>query len=59
MPELLKAIMSRYSPELTVLLKSPERSEKLAEAAPFSRHAGCKDGSAAFYVCENGACRQL
>ena len=58
-PELLKAIMSRYSPELTVLLKSPERSEKLAEAAPFSRHAGCKDGSAAFYVCENGACRQL
>lgn len=58
-PALLGSITARYSPELTVLLKSPERSEELAGAVPFSRDAQCKDGSAAFYVCENGACRQL
>ena len=58
-PALLGSITARYSPELAVLLKSPERSAELAMAAPFSRDAQCKDGGAAFYVCENGACRQL
>ena len=57
-PELLKAVTSRYAPELTVLLKTPSRAEALAKVAPFSAHAGAKDGKAAFYVCENGSCRE-
>lgn len=58
-PELLKTISSRYSPELTVLLKSPRREEELAKAAAFSRDAHSNGGSAGFYICENGACRSL
>lgn len=57
-PELLKAVTSRYAPELTVLLKTPQRSELLAKVAPFSLHAEAKDGKAAFFVCENGSCRE-
>ena len=57
-PELLKTITSRYSPELTVLLKSPEREKELSQAAPFTQAAVSRDGNAAFYVCENGACRE-
>lgn len=57
-PELLKAVTARYSPELTVLLKSPARAGALASAAPFTDSAQPKDGKAAFYICENGACRK-
>lgn len=57
-PELLKAVTARYSPELTVLLKSPARAGALAAAAPFTDSAQPKDGKAAFYICENGACRE-
>ena len=57
-PELLSAVTSRYSPELTVILKSPRREKELAAIVPFSRDALCKDGKAAFYICENGACRE-
>lgn len=57
-PELLSAVTARYSPELTVILKSPRRAESLARIVPFSRDAQSRDGKAAFYVCENGACRE-
>lgn len=57
-PDILRAVTSRYSPELTVLLKTPERAAKLAEAAPFTAHAEAKDERPAFFVCENGTCRE-
>lgn len=58
-PELLTAVTGRYSPELTVLLKSPRRENALSQTAPFTASAQCRDGKSTFYLCENGACRQL
>jgi len=57
-PELLSAVTARYSPELTVILKTPASEAELAQIVPFSRDAVCRDGKAGFYVCENGACRE-
>lgn len=55
-PELLRAVTARYSPELTVLLKTPARTAALAEAAPFTRDAAPNGDKAKFYICENGRC---
>jgi len=57
-PELLLTVTSRYSPELSVIFKTPAREDELALCVPFSRDAKSKDGKAAFYICENGACRE-
>ena len=57
-PELLTKVAQRYAPELSVLFKSPERAEELAQAAPFTRDALSRGETPAFYVCENGACRE-
>jgi len=57
-PELLSAVRARYAPELSVLLKSPERAEKLSEAAAFTEGALCRDGKPCFYVCSNGVCTE-
>lgn len=57
-PELLRAVTARYSPDLTVLLKTPARAAALAEAAPFTAtvsHAGDK---ARFFIRENGSYRE-
>ena len=56
LPETLKAVLAKWSPELSVLVKSPARAEKLREAAPFTGAMSPKDGKAVCYVCENGAC---
>lgn len=58
-PELLRTVTARYSPELSVLLKTPARASTLAELAPFTASAEAKDGKPSFYICENGACREL
>ena len=57
-PELLSAVKARYAPELSVLMKSPERAEKLSEAAAFTEGALCRDGKPCFYVCSNGVCTE-
>ena len=55
-PEGLKAILGRYAPELTVLLKTPARETALHEAAPFTRDMTAKDGKPTYYVCRDGHC---
>ena len=55
-PEGLKAILGRYAPELTVLLKTPAREAALHEAAPFTRNMTAKDGKPTYYVCRDGHC---
>lgn len=57
-PELLRAVTARYSPELTVLLKTPARAAALAEAAPFTATAAPSGDTPAFYICENCTCRK-
>ena len=56
MPEELKAVISRWAPELTLLLRTPENAEKLAELAPFTRDMQARDGKAAYYICKDGSC---
>ena len=56
-PEALRAVLGRWAPELAVLLKTPARAAALALAAPFTADLEPKDGKAAFYLCEGGACR--
>ena len=55
-PPELEAILKRWSPELTVLVKTPERAEALAAAAPFTASMETKDGKATYYICTDGAC---
>ena len=56
LPETLKAVLGRWAPELSVLVKSPARAEALAQAAPFTAPMSAKDGKAVCHLCENGAC---
>ena len=56
-PDALKAVLGRYAPELCVLLKTPERAETLALAAPYTAGYAPKDGKALYYVCSGGACQ--
>jgi len=56
LPEELKAVLSRWSPELTVLLKTPENAERLAALAPFTMDMQAQNGKAAYYICKDGSC---
>lgn len=56
-PELLHTVTARYSPELTVLLKTPSRADALGKVAPFTADAAPDGERARFYICENGTCR--
>ena len=56
LPAGLKAILSRYAPELTVLVKRPSCAEALDRIAPFTRQMTVKDGKATYYVCSGGQC---
>lgn len=56
-PSMFKAVTGKYAPELSVLLKTPENSDALEKAAPFTAQYAPKDGKAAFYVCTGGVCQ--
>ena len=56
LPAGLQSILSRYAPELSVLLKTPARAGALEEAAPFTIGMDCKDGRPTYYICTGGAC---
>ena len=56
-PEALRAVLGRYAPELTVLLKTPARAAALTEAAPFTADYAPINGKAAYYVCTGGVCQ--
>ncbi len=55
-PDTLKAVTAVYSPELTVMIKTPAQAEKLAATAPFTASAEAKDGKPTVYVCKGGSC---
>ena len=55
-PEELRAILRKWSPEMTVLVKTPARAALLAEAAPFTADMEAADGKARYYLCTGGAC---
>ena len=54
LPEAIKTVTAGYSPELTVLIKTPANAEILHKIAPFTEKAEPTDGKATLYVCENG-----
>ena len=56
LPPELKAVLSRWEPELTVLLKTPENAERLAAIAPFTAGMQPVEGKAAYYICKDGSC---
>ena len=56
LPESFKAVLGRYAPELTVLVKDPENGELLSRLAPFTADMQPQKGKAACYICQNGAC---
>lgn len=43
-------------PSVTVLVKTPENTERLSKISPFSKEYPCK-GYAQYYLCEEDACR--
>ncbi len=55
-PPELETILKKRTPELTVLVKTPERAAELAAAAPFTAAMETKDGKAAYYICSDGVC---
>ena len=58
-PEELIAFLRESSrPELTVLVKTVETAEALAELAPFTADYPMPEHGARYYFCQNGACAQ-
>ena len=58
-PEELIAFLRKVSrPELTVLVKTPETAEALADLAPFTADYPIPEQGARYYLCQNGACAQ-
>ncbi len=55
-PEELKKIRNKWAPEMTLLVKTPKRAERLSKAAPFTAGMEAKDGKATYYVCSDGTC---
>ena len=55
-PEELKAVLSRWAPELSVLVKTPANAARLAEIAPFTAQMQLQNGKAAYYICKDGTC---
>ena len=56
LPEELKAVLSRWAPELSVLLKTPANAAKLSAIAPFTGDMQPQNGKAAYYICKDGSC---
>ena len=55
-PAMLQTVLSRYSPELTVLLKRPGESQALDALAPFTRDMAMQEDKPTFYLCSGGTC---
>lgn len=55
-PDELKAVLSRWAPELSVMVKTPANAERLAAIAPFTADMQAQGGKAAYYICKDGSC---
>mgnify|MGYP000940817150 CR=1 FL=1 len=56
-PELLDILARRAVPNLTVLVKTRQNADTLAQIAPFSANYPLLEQGTAYYLCENGACQ--
>ena len=56
LPQPLAAVMSKYAPEMTLLLKTEENAKELEKIAPFTAQMQPQNGKSACYICQNGAC---
>ena len=55
-PPMLKTVTAKYAPELSVLLKTADNAEALAELAPFTKNMSSSGSKSSFYVCTDGVC---
>ena len=55
-PELTEYLKDNAAYELSILFKSPENAELLAECAPFTESYPVPETGVRWYLCENGAC---
>ena len=55
-PEELKAVLSRWAPELSLIIKTPANAGRLSELAPFTADMQAQSGKAAYYICKDGSC---
>ena len=56
LPASFETVRSRWAPEASLLLKTPENAALLASVAPFTAPMEAKAGKATWYVCEGGVC---
>lgn len=52
----LRAVMSRWAPELSLIVKTPANGARLAAIAPFTADMQPQNGKAAYYICKDGSC---
>ena len=52
----LKAVLSRWAPELSLIIKTPANGARLAAIAPFTAQMQPQSGKAAYYICKDGSC---
>ena len=52
----LKAVLSRWAPELSLIVKTPSNAGQLAQIAPFTANMQPQKGKAAYYICKDGSC---
>ena len=52
----LKAVLSRWAPELSLIIKTPANGARLAAIAPFTADMQPGNGKAAYYICKDGTC---
>lgn len=53
-PSMLSSVTGKYAPALSVLVKTPENEDSLAEAAPFTEELHTKNGKSTVYIFKNG-----
>lgn len=56
LPQSVAAVMAKYAPEMTLLLKTEENAKTLERIAPFTAQMQPQSGKSACYICQNGAC---
>lgn len=56
LPDELNAVLARWAPELSFILKTPANAERLARIAPFTAEMQPQGLKPAYYICKDGSC---
>ena len=56
LPDELNAVLSRWAPELSLILKTPANAERLGRLAPFTAEMQPQGLRPAYYICKDGSC---